>query len=159
MTAGRVLHQDTIWCGRVICVESLNVTACASDGRTWASPVCMATRPVQGDSKTIWWNHEVLVTPEARDRLTSTELLHHLGGYSDEGDTWQTQEYQFSEEMERFWDQLVGPDESLRRRILEPFETMTGWTKATILPDGTVTLQLTDGTETIIRPSSPESQS
>ncbi|GMU20511.1 MAG: hypothetical protein AMXMBFR13_06080 [Phycisphaerae bacterium] len=157
VTVGTVLHQDVIWCGRVVCVDSLTISTQTSDGRKWVSRVCMALRPALEDRKNIWWDHEVLVTPEARDRLNPTDILYHLGGFSDEGDTWDTQEAQFSEEMERFWDQLVGPDEGLRRRILEPFESFTGWREATILPNGTVTIHFTNGSKKVIEPLTPES--
>ena len=95
------------------------------------------------------------VTAEAQDRLKPTDILYHLGGYSDEGDTWETQDWQFSEELQRLWDLLVGPDESLRRRILEPFETLRDWKQATILPTGTVTIHLTDGSTKLIEPPTP----
>lgn len=143
--AGAVLHQETIWAGNVVCVETLAITVRTKDGVTWSSPVCMAVRPAQADREKIWWDQEVLVTAEARDRLNSTDILYHLGGYSDEGDTWETQDWQFCEDLQRLWDRLVGPDEGLRRRILEPFETLQNWEQATILPTGTVTIHLTDG--------------
>ena len=155
LKTGVVLHQETMWAGNVVCVDFLMITVRTSDGRTWSSPVCMAVRPAQADREKIWWDQEVLVTAEARDRLNPTDILYHLGGYSDEGDTWDTQEYQFAEELQRLWDRLVGPDESLRRRILEPFETLRDWKQATILPTGTVTIHLTDGSTKLIEPPTP----
>jgi len=156
--AGKVLHEDTIWCGRLVCVDSLTVSVRTSDDKAWSAPVCMALRPAREDRKNIWWDYEVLVTPEARDLVDPTDILYHLGGYSDEGDSWETQAVQFSEEMERFWDQLVGPDESLRRRILAPFAPFTDWRQAVILPSGKVTIHFTDGsTKTIEPPPTSES--
>ncbi|HOW72218.1 MAG TPA: hypothetical protein PKY77_16585 [Phycisphaerae bacterium] len=152
LQAGKVLQEDVIWSGRLVCVDSLAITVRTSDGRNWASSVCMAVRPVTGKQKRRWWNEEVLVTPEAQDRLNSTDLLYHLGGYSDEGDTWDTQDAQFCEQLERFWDRLVGPDESLRRRILEPFGGFDSWRDATVLPSGRITIRFTDGSKKTIDP-------
>lgn len=159
VTVGKVLHEATIWCGHVICVDSLTVTAHTSDGKTWNSPVCMAVQPVREDRKNAWWDHDVLLTPEARERLNITDILYHLGGFSDEGDTWQTQEDQFSEEMDRFWDQLAGPDESLRRRILEPFDGFAEWRRATILHTGKVTIHFANGSKKTIEPPASQSNS
>ncbi|MBK8270264.1 MAG: hypothetical protein IPK83_19005 [Planctomycetes bacterium] len=42
--AGDELHADYLWSGRLVCVKELTLTAKTSDGRTFASPVCMAIR-------------------------------------------------------------------------------------------------------------------
>jgi len=149
--AGKVLQEQAIWCGHVVCVDSLSITVQTNDGRTISSPVCMAIRPVEGEQKQRWWDSEVLLTPKARD-LNSTEILYHLGGYSDEGDTWDTQECGFAEEMQHFWDRLTGPDESLRRRLVETVSSLTSWKEICITPTGTLTIYLEDGSARAVEP-------
>jgi hypothetical protein len=43
--AGKVLLEDWVWSGRLICVDSLAITVQTSDGKTFSSPVCMAVKP------------------------------------------------------------------------------------------------------------------
>lgn len=155
LKVGKVLQHEAIWSGCLVCVDQLTITVRTSDGRKWIAPVCMAVRPATGKQKHRWWDDEVLVTAEAQNRLNSTDLLYHLGGYSDEGDTWDTQDSQFCEQLDHFWDRLVGPDESLRRRILEPLHSFEDWRQATILANGTVTIHFADGSKKIIEPPAP----
>jgi len=114
--------------------------------------VCMAVRPVTGKQKHRWMDEELLVTPEARDRLNTSDILYHLGGYSDDGDTWETQEYQFSEQLDHFWDRLVGPDENLRRRIFETVGSLDNWRQITLTPDGRMVIQLKSGKKRKLHP-------
>ena len=72
-----------------------------------------------------WTDDHVLVTPEAEERVQAWEIWHHLGGYWDEGDTYPTQEYEFEQELNRFWTSLHGPDEQLRRDLLEALARTT----------------------------------
>ncbi len=154
LKVGKVLLEDAIWSGRLVCVDELAITIHTSDGRKWTSPVCMAVRPATGKQKRRWWDEEVLVTPQARDRLTTSELIFHLGGYSDDGDTWETQEYQFSDQLDHFWDRLVGPDESLRRRVFEIIGGLDNWRQITITPDGRMVIQLKNGKKRKLHPPS-----
>ena len=149
--AGKVLQDQSIWCGHVVCVDSLTISVRTSDGRKISSPVCMAVRLPKGKQKNRWWDSEVLLTPEACD-LNSTDILYHLGGYSDEGDTWDTQINQFDEEMQRFWDKLHGPDESLRRKLMETMYGKNNWSKVTLSAAGTVTIHFKDGSHRTIKP-------
>ncbi len=152
LKVGKVLLEDAIWSGRLVCVDELVITVHTSDGRKWTSPVCMAVRPVTGKQKHRWMDEELLVTPEARDRLNTSDILYHLGGYSDDGDTWETQEYQFSEQLDHFWDRLVGPDENLRRRIFETVGSLDNWRQITLTPDGRMVIQLKSGKKRKLHP-------
>lgn len=88
----------------------------------------------------------VLVTPEGQERLRASEIWHHLGGWSDEGDTYETQCYEFEEELERFWMQLVGPDEQLRRHIARTLKRIQpAWRTVSVSHDGTVHIEFKDG--------------
>jgi len=147
----KVLQEQAIWCGQMVCVDSLSITVQTSDGRMISSPVCMAIRPAKGEKKKRWWDSEVLLTPQARE-LDCTDILYHLGGYSDEGDTWETQLSQFDEEMQHFWDRLTGPDESLRRRLVEVLYGLTDWKEIRITPAGTMTIHLQDGSKRVVEP-------
>lgn len=152
LKVGKVLLEDAIWSGRLVCVDELAITVQTSDGRKWTSPVCMAVRPAAGKQKHRWWDEELLVTPEAQSRLTPTEIIYHLGGYSDEGDTWDTQDSQFSEQLDHFWDRLVGPDENLRRRVFETIGSLDGWRQITISPDGRMVIHLKNGKQRKLQP-------
>jgi hypothetical protein len=149
---GKVLQEDDIWSGCLVCVDSLAIAVKTSDGRTWTSPVCMAVRPAVGKKKRRWWDEQLLVTPEASSRLTTSELIYHLGGYSDDGDTWETQEAQFSEQLDHFWDRLVGPDENLRRRIFETIGSLGNWRQITLTPNGRMVIQLKNGKQRKLQP-------
>jgi len=154
VTSGKVLQESALWCGNLVCVDKLDIHVDTSDGRTWSAPVCMAIRPATGDCKNRWWDDEVLVTPEARMRLNSTDILYHLGGFSDEGDTWDTQEVQFQEELEQFWDRLIGPDESLRRRLVEILSSLTGWKEVRLFRSGAMGIHLENGSIQVVEPPS-----
>jgi len=138
------------------CVDSLSITAHMSDGRIVSSPVCMAIAPAPSKKSPTWATDHVLVTPEAQDRLRPSEIWHHLGGWSDEGDTYDTQQFQFEQDLDRFWANLIGPDEQLRRNILAPLQGLTpDWTSVTVLADGTVTIRYKDGSSKNIEPPNP----
>jgi hypothetical protein len=44
VAVGKTLHTAGVWSGTLTCVDELTITVATSDGRTFASPVCMATR-------------------------------------------------------------------------------------------------------------------
>ena len=90
--------------------------------RVFSSKVCMAIAPAAPEKAPSWADDHVLLAPEAQERLSASEIWYHLGGWSDEGDTYETQEWQFQEELDRFWMQLIGPDEQLRRSILDALQ-------------------------------------
>ena len=56
--------------------------------------------------------------PKPRRAPQRSEIWYHLGGWSDEGDTYDTQLMDFERELDQFWADLIGPDEQLRRTIL-----------------------------------------
>lgn len=153
--AGKVLHESWLWSGKLICVESLTVAAHTSDGRVFHSAVCMAIPPAYTQPDRSAWEERVCVTPEARERLSPSEIWHHFGGWSDEGDTYDTQEQQFTEDLDLFWDQLVGPDEHLRRRLFEQVATLVNWQRITLTSDGQMVIQLQDGSQRVVTPPAP----
>jgi hypothetical protein len=114
LETGEQLHSDQIWVETLTCVKSLMATVHTSDGRVFTSPICMAIRPPKDASS--WSSADVLVTPEAQDRLNTEHIWHHLGGWNEDGDTYDTQLVDFERELDRFWADLIGPDEQLRRK-------------------------------------------
>ena len=112
----------------------------------------MAVGTLEKNAERRWVEEEVLVTPEAQERLASSDVWYHLGGWYDEGDTFDTQASQFAEELESFWALLIGPDEQLRRNIFRAVEYLSlDWTTLNVTNDGTVTIHLKDGSEKVLR--------
>jgi len=153
LSVGRELLRDGLWSGTLSCVDMLAIKVHTSDGHTITSPVCLAVAPEPHEKAPAWANDHVLVTPLAQEQLCASEIWHHLGGWSDEGDTYDTQSYQFEEELERFWMQLVGPDEQLRRNIIRTLEGIQpAWNDVSVSRDGTVHIEFEDGTVKYIAP-------
>jgi hypothetical protein len=148
---GKTICESWLWSGRIICVDQIVITAHTSNGKVFTSAVPMAIR--DRDAEGPWIDQDVLVTPEAQERLTPEEIWFHLGGYGDEGDTYATQEAEFNQQLDDFWARLVGPYEQLRLQILE---SMAGldckWQSATILANGTLTITMQNGTRQDISP-------
>jgi hypothetical protein len=126
VTLGRELHRDWLWSGELTCVDSLRIAVQTSDGRSFESVVCMAVQAPSSEKS--WADATVYVTPKAQSQLSAPEIWYHLGGWNDDGDTYDTQEAQFSEDLERFWAALVGPDEHLRQNIVKAlFDIRKEW--------------------------------
>ena len=95
----------------------------------------------------------VLVTPDAEARLTPLQVWYHFGGWSDEGDTFDTQLEQFEEDLDRFWANVVGPDEHLRSGILRALGGIRPeWARVIVSRDGVVTIRFVEGAEKILYP-------
>lgn len=154
LNAGNVLHKDYVGSGQLVCVDRLVLTAHTSDGQVFHSSVCMAIRVKPTEEPPIWGAEEVLITPAANDRLLAAQIWHHLGGWSEDGDTYDTQEYQFEQELNRFWAELMGPDEHLRRELLEALDGLKEkWHSVTIAHNGRVTICRANGKSRTIKPA------
>lgn len=152
VTAGKTRQESLLWSGQLACVESLTLTARCSDGRRFSAPVCMAVKPPSSDPSQ-GWDPTVYVTPAARGALTSEQIWYHLGGFSDQGDSYDTQEDQVHRELADFWLRLDGPYESLRRRLLEATADLPqGWQHVTIRPEGQIVIGQADGREEVFAP-------
>jgi hypothetical protein len=150
---GKMLHSEWLWSGKLTCVDELSITAHTSDGKIFSSSVCMAQEAVTSEDKPYWADDHILVTAQAQIRLRFSEIWHHLGGWSEDGDTYDTQEASFEEDLNRFWADLIGPDEQLRRDIVMPLNRIgSAWQAAYIYPDGRVRIQHEDGTVKTIQP-------
>jgi len=154
LTRGRtLLEEDWIWSGKLTCVESITLTAHTSDGRVYSSSVCMAASPVEVEKDSTWISGHMLVTPDAERQLRPSEIWHHLGGCSDEGDTYETQEHDFEQALERFWARLIGPDEHLRREIVAAVDRVgRKWKRAEVINEGVVRIWFASGRDKTLRP-------
>lgn len=157
VSAGKVLQESWIDAGRLICVESLSLAAHGSDGSVFRSAVCIAVKPWSGKGQRSWYGeYELYVTPQAQAVLSGEQVWYHFGGYSDEGDTYDTQAYDFNQQLDAFWTRLSGPDEPIRRKLFDALGELAGpWKSVTIRPDGQVTIRQANGNRKILSP--PES--
>ena len=150
---GKELLTSDIWSGTLTCVESIGITAHTSDGKVFGSPVCMAVQPPEGEHARWMDGDHVYVTPEAEKQLDTAEIWFHLGGWYEEGNSYETQEADFSEELEAFWADLVGPDENWRLKLVEAAGYASrSWQSITINQEGSVEVVLVDGSTKRIQP-------
>ena len=158
VSAGETLYKSCLWSGELACVSSLTITAHASDGRVLSSPVCMAMALAPPEQASTWVADQVLVTPEAERCLSASEIWHHFGGWYDDGDTYDTQAYDFEQELNRVWADVVGPDEHLRQNILASLAGIKpDWKSVMVSANRVVTVQYTDGAEKTLEPPPPAS--
>ena len=155
--AGKTLQESWVNGGLLICVDSLSITAYCSDGKRLASPVCMAVRPGKDKEQRSWCGQsEVYVTPQARQRVSSSQIWFHLDGFNEEGDSYDTQERDFDQELEGYWMRLSGPAEPMRCRLMDCLSDLPkGWRSVTIQPDGRVIIRQGDGREDTLLPPRP----
>lgn len=154
VTLGNVLGGSWLWSEALIAVESIKIAVTISDGNVFESNVCMAVLNPDSDKSSWQGVDHVYVTPEARNQLSTSDIWYHLGGWDEEGDTYETQEYQFEEELELFWARIAGPGEYLRSKITENLDSVKDdWQKITIDTERTVVIAYKDGsTKTLKSP-------
>jgi hypothetical protein len=147
--------RSSIQSGDLVCVESLSITVQTSDGKTFSSPVCMAVSSEKPGGKYNWTTDVVYVTKEAREQLDNTNIWYHLGGFNDDGDSYETQEHYFDKDLREFWNELIGPHESLRQKLMEETYCLDDkWTKLTLSNDGHLEILFKNGKKEFIRPAS-----
>ncbi len=123
---GKTLHQAPVWAGELTCVDRIELVAYTSEDHVeLRTRVCMAVQPpVEVEDGAENPIYRVYVTPEARDNPACQGLLwDHLGGELDYGDTKDTQLEHLDEEMQRYWAEVVGPDEHLRTKSWTSWKT------------------------------------
>jgi hypothetical protein len=156
VSKGKEKLRHSINCGEIACFNKLAITVHTSDGKTFSSDVDMAviTEPPKG--KYQWSEETVCVTKEARNHLSSENIWFHLGGYSDEGDSFDTQLYYFEKELQEFWNELVGPYESLRSEVISSLSGHYGlhdkWQKITIFSDNSLEIVFKNGRRQRVNP-------
>jgi hypothetical protein len=134
----------------------LAITVHTSDGKIFSSDVDMAViaKPPKGNYQ--WADETVCVTKEARNSLSTENIWFHLGGYNDEGDSFDTQLYEFEKELQVFWDALIGPYESFRSEIISAIRSNNDlydkWQKVTIFQDGSLEIVFKNGRRQRVNP-------
>ena len=150
---GKELLTSDIWSGTLTSVEAIAITAHTSDGKVFSSPVCMAALPPDGRHPGWVTADHVYVTPQAEKQLDTAGIWFHLGGWYEEGDSYDTQEASVSEELEAFWADLVGPEENWRLKLMEAAGYVyRGWRSIMLNQDGSVEVVLADGSTKRIQP-------
>lgn len=151
--AGRKLQESWLWSGQIVCVDKIEITAHASNGKTFSSSICMGMPPVGTSEENRFREDIIYVTPEAQATLSPPHIWFHLGGWSDDGDTYDTQQAQFEQELDQFWALLIGPDEQFRRHLMAALDGIKrNWKTITLSPNGTVCIAFKDGSKKTIRP-------
>ncbi len=85
--------------------------------------------------------HRELITLKARDSLDPTNIWYHLGDYSEDSDTFDTQLFYFEQQLELFWATIIGPGKYLQSRLLNCLEDFNlDWQSITIDSDHTITM-------------------
>lgn len=158
VTAGKERLREMVLSCDLVCVESLSIEVQTSDGRQFKSEVSMAVvnEPPKGEYK--WHNEAVYVTEAVRSELDYDNIWHHLGGYNDEGDCFETQQYYVERELNEFWSELIGPYEQMRHELIsqinQQYRLYDKWQKIVITEDGNATIHFKDGKiETVKRPA------
>ena len=62
-----------------------------------------------------------------------------MGGYTEDGDCYDTQLSYFEEQLQDFWNELTGPYETIRQQLLQRLYSLQDeWKKVIILENGTL---------------------
>ena len=149
---GKELGRDYMWSELLVAVESIRITAHTSDDKVFESDVLMAKLAPEMAEQPWQDIDHVYVTPETQQQLNRSDIWFHLGGWCDEGDTYETQEYQFEKELGLFWSSIIGPGEYLRAKIVDDLDTVEGdWEKITIDIERTVVIAFKDGSRKTLK--------
>ncbi len=100
-----------------------------------------------------WRDETVCVTKEAQKNLSAENIWFHLGGYSEDGDCFDTQLSYFEEELDGFWNELIGPYESVRQQIIKELNPLyEKWQKITIFSDESLEIVFKNGKKQKVNP-------
>jgi len=152
--AGKQIASQYLWCEMLVAVESIEITVYTSDGKTFTSAAPMAVRahPTE-EGRSSWVGTDTLVTVAAREELEPSDIWYHLGGWSDDGDTYDTQLASFEEQLNLFWADVIGPGQYLRSRLLDCLRDFRiEWQSVSIEASGKVWISYKDGTAQMLQP-------
>jgi len=154
--AGKQRLRQMILSKDLVCFDSLSIEVETSDGKKFISDVPMAVVSEPPKGKYTWHNEAVYITEAARRELNYDNLWYHLGGFNDEGDSYETQQYYVEQELDAFWSDLIGPHEQLRhdllKRINQHYCISGKWQKVVIEENGTVRIVHKDGKSETVNP-------
>jgi len=154
VNVGKELARQCLCCETLVAVDAIEIVAHTSDNRVFRASVPMAIRQVpQEQGRHRWTTVDVLVTLEARKELASTDIWYHLGGFSEDGDTYDTQLEAFQEELNLFWSTVVGPGEFMRQKLLDCIRDFgIQWRHISIESSGKVWIMYKDGSAQMLQP-------
>jgi len=149
VTVGKELGHVGIFSETLVAVDSLQITVHASDENVFKSNVLMAVLEEPEEDRN-WYYMNVYVTLGAREQLSPTDIWFHLGGWNDDGDTYDTQLHYIEQDLDQFWATIIGPAEHLRSKIRKClFGIVKDWKKIIFEEDETLTIICKDGTEKV----------
>ncbi|MBW8016134.1 MAG: hypothetical protein FVQ82_08105 [Planctomycetes bacterium] len=149
VTVGKELGHIGIFSETLVAVDSLQIAVHTSDKKIFKSNTLIAVLEEQEEGKN-WGYVNVYVTLEAREELSATDIWFHLGGWNDEGDTYDTQLYYLEQDLEEFWATIIGPAEYLRSKIRGCLSgIIKDWKKIIFEEDGALTILYKNGTEKV----------
>jgi hypothetical protein len=150
---GKEKLRHSINCGEIVCFDKLSITVHTSDGKIFSSDVDMAVMVEPPRGKYRWVDETVCVTKEARGHLSAENIWFHLGGFNDEGDSYDTQLYYFEKDLDEFWNELIGPYETVRQQLIkELYPLYEKWQKVTVFEDSSLEIVFKDGRKERVRP-------
>ena len=156
VTYGKERLSRWILSGTLHCVESLSIKLTTSDGKVFESAVPLAIVDLKPNEQRQWHDEAVYITEAARRELDNNNLWYHLGGYNDDGDSFETQEYYFEREINEFWSALIGPFEQLRDELISQISRdhrLNGkWQRVVATEDGTIAIHFKDGHLETVKP-------
>jgi hypothetical protein len=150
---GKQMLRRSVYCNDIVCFEKISITVHTSEGKKYFSkvPIAVLVQPPQGKWK--WAADLVCVTKDAREQLSSENLWYHLGGFDLEGDSYDTQLYYVEKELQEFWNELIGPFETVRQKLIkELYPLFDKWQRVTILEDSSLEILFKDGRKEQIKP-------
>lgn len=153
---GKERLRHGIFSNELACFDKISISVETSDGKRFASDVCMAIKTSPPDGRWNWTSDIVCVTEKARTDLDSDNIWFHLGGYDVDGDSYDTQLEYFEKDIAEFWNELVGPYESLRRQIQYVmqgrFDLRDKYKRVIFSSDGSLEIIMAAGKAEIVRP-------
>jgi len=152
---GKERLRHGICCEEIACFDNVSITVHVSDGRVFGSEVSMAVMALPQKGKYAWHTNLVCVTEKARCELTAENIWYHMGGFNDsgDGDAYDTQLYYFEKELDDFWNELIGPYETLRQQLIkELYQLHDKWQKITLTEDRTLEIVFKDGKTETVKP-------
>ena len=153
VSKGKEKLRHSINCSEIACFDKLIITVQTSDGKKFSSDVDMTVMTESPRGKYRWVDETVCVTKNARDYLSSENIWFHIGGFDLEGDSYDTQLYYFEKELDEFWNELIGPYETVRQQLIkELYPLYNKWRKITILEDSSLEILFKDGRKEVVKP-------
>jgi len=151
---GKELLRHGIYCEEIACFDDLSISVNTSDGKTFSSDMAMVVIVEPPKGKYRWSEATVCVTKETRNHLSPDNIWFHLGGFNEDGDSYDTQLYYIEKELDDFWNELIGPYETVRQQLVkELYQLRDKWRKVTVTEDGTLEIVFKDGKREVVKPA------